>query len=356
MHYNFSRTGSLFGFSLAVCCTLLLSGCNNDDDKVKPEATKPAVQEPAQASPQRRETVELLPDKAFKRHVFNEFNQEIETHMSTTNGSESEFRYPDGKLQESIKKDKSGKITQRRLFARDGKTVIGGLESRSDGSTLWSVEQSKDKTVTKTTYWYDGKRPFSVELTRPDGSVEIRYYRKSGSLWQKKFGPDAANLVTEQYDSNGKLNFQMRKLQDGNTEFLRFHDNGNLKYRYLGKLEKSSYSSYEQWTGVSAEEYDASGKRLLRRIKLESYNSVSGTETFNDDGTRTVRKLRWNNRVESEEVFDKDGNSISKKEYKWDEDVSETIDRSQYERPALDDPATRWRNQEDFSYYRYGDD
>lgn len=357
MQNSFLGKGGLLSISLISCLLLLLSGCN-DDDKSKPDASKAAVQKPAESKPQRRETVELLPDSAFKRHIFDEFNTEIETHLSSPNGSESQFRYPDGKLKESITKDKSGKVTKHRLYARDGKTVVGGVESRSDGSTLWKVEKDNAGKVVKTTYWYDGKKPFSTETTRPDGSVELSYFRKGGSLWQKKSGPASSNLtVTEQFDSSGKLSFRSQKLPDGNTEILRFHENGSVKVRLVYKVEKSNWGGSDQWTPVSGEEFDKSGK-LTRKVTLDSYSGIRGTENFNDDGTRTVRTMRssWSSRIESEEVFDKDGKSLSKKEYKWDEEVSETIERSLYEKPSLDDPPTRWQNQENYPYYRYGDD
>ncbi|MBX9688781.1 MAG: hypothetical protein K2X27_18885 [Candidatus Obscuribacterales bacterium] len=355
-----TRTGRLPQAATLMLLALpifLLSGCredNKDKSQSVPNNTVNTVESKTKAET-RKESIELLPDNVLRRHVFNEFNQEIETHTKSGNGETlSIYRRQDGSVQESTVTDKNGKIKQRKVFARDGKTVVAGLETRSDGTLLWNAEQNKDGSIQKSTYWYDGKRLFSTEITRPDGSIEQSFYRKSGKLWQRKSGPDAQHLKTEQYDRDGKLSYSYRTLSDGIIELCRFDEKGNLTMRVTYRVNSSPYG-YSDWTAISAEEIGADGKSVTRKITLSGYGSVDKIETYNQDGTVTVRTLKYGY-VDSEEVLDKNGKSISQRQFNYDDRPNESIDRSQFSRPYPDDPARSWQNQESYPYYRNMDD
>ncbi len=341
--------------ALVACFSLMLAGCRDDDENSKQKQNSESVVQRPEGESDRRESLEMLVDNAYIRHVFNRFNREIETHLIKPDGSESTYRRDDGSLKEELRRDKKGTITRQRVFAKDGKTVLAGLETRQNGSTVWTCKQESDGSIHKSTYWYDGKQLFSVEITRKDGSIEAIFYRKNGMIWQKKKGPDSKNLEVEQYDYSGLLSFRQRSLPDGSIEILRFDRSGQKTIKVVFREEKSAYG-YKRWTAVSAEEYDESGSTVRRRIQLASGNQVLSTETFNPDGSRTVRTMRsgYGSYIETEETFDQTGKSLQSKKYGEEERVSESVDRYRFDRPELDDPQNNWQNQENYPYSRYG--
>lgn len=333
---------------------LTLSGCSNDDSSTE---QKPPQAGPTQ--PYRREKVEPMAENTgelARRHIYDELDREIETHISFRNGERASYYFRDnGTAREYVLVAKNGDVKTRKVYGADGKTVVEGKESRSDGTCKWILELQKDGSSKTTTYWYDGKRPFSVEVRRPDGTFEISYFRKSGSLWMKKTGTGDKVAAEDHFDRTGAQTVRIQN-PSPDVSIVTVYSGGKAVARQTYKVEPTSWGSASH-TLQTVEELDPAGK-VTRKLKMNySGWSVEQTETFNPDGTRTVRELRWDGTVKKEETFDGSGKSTKVKEYKdEDEKVTETIDRSLMQRNYPDNPENSWQLQESYPYYRDRDE
>lgn len=331
--------------------SVLLAGCNGDKEE-KP-APKAAQTQPAKQT--RVEKTELMPENSgefSRRHVSDEFGRKIETHTRYRNGDDgSKFFHSNGLLKEEVLRDKSGKIKQQRAYARDGKTMISGMESRSDGTEKWTLSQNADGSTTKKTFWFDGKRIFSEELTRADGSVEQKFFRKDGTLWVKKTGANASELVSEHYTRTGVMEARSRVLSDGSTEVLRY-ENGQLTYRQLWKKEQYGYSyGYSTWNLITVDEFDGNGKTVRTIVMSKGGYTVVETRTVTADGGYVVKRLRWSGEIEVEETFDSAGQSTGRKTLS-EPLTKENIDNTRLRRIENKDAMETWQQQEDYPYMR----
>ena len=331
-----------------------LSGCNSDEPSTKPKP--PATSNP---QPYRREKIEPMAEgtgELARRHVYDELDREIETHVSFRNGERASYYFrDDGKVKEYVLRAKNGDIRTRKVYAADGKTVIEGKESRSDGTAKWILELLPDGSSKTTTYWYDGKRTFSVEIKKPDGSFQTTYFRKGGSLWMKKSGSNGKVTAEDYFDRSGTQTLRIEN-PSPDTSIVTVYSGGKAVARQTWKVEPTSWGSASQ-TLQTVEELDANGK-VSRKLKM-SYSgwSVDQTETFNADGSRVVRDLQWDGTVKKEETFDSAGKSTKVKEYKdGDDKVTEPVDRSLMQRSYPDNPEQSWQMQEYYPYYRDRDE
>lgn len=337
----------------AAASLLFLSGCNNDDTSTEPKnQPKPSVQS------NRREKLEPMDENSgefSRRHVFDELDREVETQINYRNGESATYYFrEDGKTREYVRRAKNGTVKQRKVYDKDGTTVLEGQESRSDGTTLWVMEKQADGSTKTTTYWFDGKRVFSVEIRKPGGSFETSFYHKNGQLWSKQYGTGTKVAVEEHFDRNG---VQTLRIESPNptTSVVIVYDKGKPQARQTWKIETNSWSG-TMHTLQQVEELDANGK-VTRKLTMDSGGwSVKETETFNADGTRVVRTLRYDGTIGKEETFDKAGKSTAVKEYKDDERITETVDRQLLRRSYPDDPKNSWNMQEYYPYYRYQDE
>ena len=355
---NTRSVGRVLSLSATILTALLLVGCDSDKNESKEAQVAPAKTAVAsKPAPVRKETTELMPESSnefSRRHVADEYGRKIELHTRFRNGDEgSKFFRESGGLKEEILKDKSGAVKQQLVYARDGKTVVSGMEARKDGTSKWKLEQKADGSSTKTTYWYDGTRVFSVELTRPDGSIEHSFFRKDGSLWVKKSGKNASSLVADQFDRAGVLQTRTVLLPDGKQEVTRF-EKDVATVRQIWQLEKSAWSSYTSWNLTRVDELGADGKVTRTLIPNSGGYSVRETWTPTADGGKLVKRLRWDNSVEVEEMIDKDGQSVSKKDV-TERGTPEKIDSGNLRRIENSDPLENWQGQEDYPYRRNQD-
>lgn len=337
---------------VAALALLTLSGCNSDESSTEP---KPSV---THTQPYRREKIEPMDEKTgelARRHVYDELDREIETHISFRNGERASYYFrDDGKAREYVLRAKNGDIRTRKVYAADGQTVIEGKESRPDGTCKWILELQKDGSSKTTTYWYDGKRPFSVEIKRPDGTFETTYFRKSGSLWMKKSGTGSKIAHEEHFDRNSVQTLRI-ETPSPDVSVVTVYNNGKAVARQTYKIEPTSWGSASH-TLQTVEELDANGK-VTRKLKMNySGWTVEQTETFNADGSRTVKDLRWDGTVKKEETFDSAGKSTKVTEYKENETVTEPVDRSLLQRSYPDNPENSWGLQEVYPYYRDRDE
>lgn len=346
----------LLPVAIAAFALLFLSGCNDTD---KP-STDPGTNQPSPKpnTPYRREKIEPMDESTgelSRRHIYDELDREVETQINYRNGESATHKYrEDGSTKEYVLRAKGGALKQRKVFDIDGKTVIEGLESRSDGTTKWTMEKLPDGSTKTVTYWYDGKRVFSEEIKKPNGTWQTTYFRKSGKVWVKKSGTGSKTEVEDQFDRNG--------LQTSRTEFISdsknivtVYNNGKPEARQTWRVERNSWSGTYQ-TLEEVEELDASGK-VTRKLTMDGGGwDVKQTETFNPDGTRVVRTLRYDGTISKEETFDKSGKSTNVKEYKDDERTTEKIDRQLLRRSYPDDAYNSWNLQEYYPYYRDRDE
>ena len=346
--------------ALVLALPLLLTGCNDDKEQNKTPAQTTA---PAPAKVVRKEKTELMPESSgefSRKFVTDEYDRQIELHINYRNGDvNSQLFHTSGKLKEETLKTKNGLVKQHRQYARDGKTLVAGKEARSDGTAKWELVTNPDGSTSKTTYWYDGTRVFSVEKVAKDGSLEQSFFRKDGSLWVKKTGKDASNLTAENYDKSGNLVAKSRTLADGRIEITKI-ENGKAFVRQIWKRE--SYGGYGYygggyggtsytWTLISLEELAADEQTVLRTIYMNSGGYyLKEVHVGTADGGKVVKSVRYDGLVESEEVFDKDGNSISKGAPA--EKKEEKADYKLTNRTDVADPQERWKQQEDYPYYR----
>ena len=337
---------------LAALALLTLSGCNSDTPSVEPNPTV------APAQPTRREKVEPMAESSgelSRRHIYDQYDREVETHINFRNGERASYYFREnGSAREYVLQTKSGQIKTRKVYGLDGKTVVEGQESRYDGSPKWVLERMKDGSSKTTTYWYDGKRVFSEEVTKADGSFETTYYRKGGSVWIKKSGKGAKVTAEEHFDKNGTQTMRVEFPAD-DISVVTVFTGGKAVARQTWKVEKTSWGSAAH-TLQSVEELDSNGK-VTRKLKLNySGWTVEQTETYNADGTRLVRTLRWDGTVSKEETFDQAGKSTNVKDFKDDERLYEQVDRSLMQRSYPDDPVNNWDLQEKYPYYRERDE
>lgn len=301
------------------------------------------------------EKTELMPESSgefSRKHVTDDYGREVELHIFLRNGeSVVKTFHANGKLKEETQRLKSGAVKLNRQFARDGKTLTSGKEARLDGTTKWELSSEPDGSSKKTTYWYDGKRVFSVEISRKDGSVEQQFFRKDGSLWVKKSGPDAAKLQSEFFDKAGALLGKSQALPDGSTVYSPAV--GNTQIRQYWKEERSYYyyGASVSWNLLRVEELDSQGVLVRTLVMRPGGYSVAEVHRGTADGGKVVRRLRWDNSVESEETFDKDGKSLGSRS-SFAERLEEKIDRDMLRRAENSDPVQRWQQQEDSPYYR----
>lgn len=338
----------------AATALLFFGGCNNDQTANDP-ANNP---KPSATNNSRREKVEPMDESSgelVRRHIFDELDREVETQISYRNGESATYYYTgDGKPREYVLRAKNGDVKQRKVYDTDGKTVIAGKESRSDGTTLWTMEKLPDGSTKTVNYWYDGKRVFSIEIRKSDGTVETSYFRKSGKIWAKRTSKDGKTLVEEQFDRSGVQTVRIETPND-KTSIVTIYDGGKPQARQIWKVEPNSWGGSSQ-TLQQVEEFDSTG-RVSRKVTMnDSGWDAKQTETFNPDGTRTVRTMRSDGYVGKEETFDKAGKSTSSKEFKDDEKISETVDRQLFRRTYPDDPKSSWQLQESYPYYRDRDE
>lgn len=336
---------------LAIFCILCLSGCRSEPTVVDPN--KPQTQAPAG----RTQTIELMPetsDEQSRRHVFDEFDRELETHISYRNKETfSSYFRDDGTLKEEIVTREDGKVKSRKAYAADGTTVTEGKETRADGTVLWTMEHQKDGSTKKVTYWYDGKLVFSVEVTQKDGAYSVTYFRKSGSISGKRSGKSFDKLDSEEYfDRSGMITKRIEWSKSGEKTVSLFDGSGKLKSRGILLEEKNNWGS--SWELQRIDEYDATG-RLTRTAIIKNGYSVSETHTFNSDGSKIIRQVDYSGYVWREETFDADGKSIDVKEYNYNRPW-ESVDRYGFTETYSSDPVRNWRNQENYPYYRNSDD
>ncbi|MBX9571805.1 MAG: hypothetical protein K2X77_23130 [Candidatus Obscuribacterales bacterium] len=362
MKTNNSAGRNWLAVLLALALPLVLTGCNGEDKEEKKAPAQTTAPAPA-AKEVRKEKTELMPESSgefSRKHVTDEFGREIELHIHFRNGDTGvKFFYQTGKLKEETLTSKSGLVKQHRQFARDGKTLIAGKESRNDGTAKWELVTNPDGSTSKTTFWYDGTRVFAVEKTLKDGTLEQSFFRKDGTLWVKKTGKDAENMVSENYDKGGVLLSKSKKLADGRYEVTKI-ENGKAIARQLWK--KDTYGGYgyygggynggySSWTLVSVDELAADEQTVVRTIVMNSSGySVQEVRVATADGGKVVKTLRYDGSVESEEVFDKDGNSLSKSQPA--ERKEEKVDSKLTGRSDIVEPQQRWQQQEDYPYYR----
>lgn len=336
-------------FSLSLGLLIVCSGCRISQEV----ESKIQSKQPDQDS-KRTERLELLPDQAFKRHVYDEFSREVETHFQSPQGSESVYRHADGAVKERVCRNKDEKITKHELFDKDGKTLIGGFHTRSDGSLLWKLERNSQGLLTKTTYWYDGKRVFSQETSRKDGTLEELFYRKNGKLWQRRLSKGGVESSLEQYDSSGSLSFKQEQLPDG-LVLIERPASTNAEYLKL-RFKVDSRYGYENWELRSVEEYKTSSMKLQRRLLFDQSGKLESSELFKADGSSSFRRLDKDGFIQSEESFDPSGKSIGVKDFTSEQSVQESFDRWRYQqRPYQDKPRSSWQNQENYPYQRNWD-
>ncbi len=350
--------------ALVLALPFLLTGCNGDKEKDKEKTSAQNTTAPAPAKKVvRKEKTELMPESSgeFSRKIVtDEFDRQVELHINYRNGDVgSKFFHESGKLKEEVLTTKSGLVKQQRIYARDGKTLVSGKETRNDGTPKWLLATNPDGSTSKTTYWYDGKRVFSVETVQKDGSLEQSFFRKDGSLWVKKTGKSADDLVSQTFDKTGTLLSKSRKLADGRYEVTKI-ENGKAIARQLWKRE--SYGGYGyygggyggtsySWTLISVEELAADEQSVVRTIVMNSGGYyVKEIHVGTADGGKVVKSVRYDGLVEVEEVFDKDGNSVSKATPT--EKKEEKVDSKLTNRSDIAEPQERWQQQEDYPYYR----
>lgn len=348
---------------LALGLCLVLAGCNGEDKKETKSPQETSQPAPAAKKEVRKEKTELMPESSgefSRKHVTDEFDREIELHINYRNGDTGiKFFYPSGKLKEETLTAKNGLVKQQRVFARDGKSLVAGKESRNDGTAKWDLVTNPDGSTSKTTYWYDGKRVFSVEKVQKDGSLEQSFFRKDSTLWVKKTGKDADSLISENYDKAGVLQAKSRKLADGRIEITRIENGKNVarqvwkqdRYGGYGYYGGGYNGGYTSWTLISVDELAADGQTVVRTIVMGSSGYYPREiHTATADGGKLVKTIRYDGFVESEEVFDKDGNSVSKGAPS--EPKEEKVDSKLTSRSEVSEPQERWQQQEDYPYYR----
>ncbi len=347
------KTATYAVFAIAALSMLFLSGCSRQTQTQNPPPT-PVSTKPA-------DRIELMPTSSgehLRRHIFDESGTEVETQIQYINGDRGWLRLRgDGTVAEYKLETKQGKLKIQRSFAADGKTVVAGKELRDDGSTKILVESMPDGAIKTTTYWFDGTHVFSIDVRRADGSNETTFFRRSGSLWIRKSAAKAdAPAVEESYDKAGKLELRRQPTATG-VDVLHFRADGTASYKQ-SFTESSNQWGYKSKTLIQVEEYAEDGKTVKRKLEMSDNgrNDVRSSYNYQADGTTIVRRFRDDGTVEHEEVLDRDGKVSKSKDYKEDEKVTESVDRSLFYESYQRDPVQSWQMQENYPYYRNADD
>ncbi|MBY0358523.1 MAG: hypothetical protein K2W82_11025 [Candidatus Obscuribacterales bacterium] len=343
---NQTKRLSTLSAAFLICSLLFISGCRS------PEADKT----PAPSPPVRTQKVEVMPEDSpeqSRRHVYDEIGRELELHISYRNKEQAStyFREDGTKSEVTVTKD-NGKLKSRIVYGEDGQTVVEGKETRDDDTTLWTMESLPDGSVKKTTFWYDGNRKFSEEISSKN-SYSLTYFRKGGSVWRKKSGTSAKNLKQEEhFDKNGKVTARVDWLSDKQKIVTIFNTDGSKDTSATYVLQQNQWGDSWQLTTID----DFTAGKLTRKIIIgENGYGPKEIQVFNDDGSKVVRQLRTDYPYNTlqEETFDKDGNSTGVTKFGPNGGGSgEYIDRSPFWRVESNDPYQIWDRQEKYPYYR----
>lgn len=333
---------SLFLSSIVFC----LSGCQ------KPAAT------PTNSQGARTQTIDLMPEgskEISRRHVFNEYGQEVETHINYRNKEvESTYFRDDGTRKEEVATFENGSVKSRKVYDDNGQTVLEGKEVRADATVKWIIEHQADGSAKTTTYWYDGAKIFSVEISKANGSYAATYYRKNGSISGTKSGKSRDNITTEEFfDRSQKLVSHVDWLSKSRKAVTIFNRDGTPLAKATMAIKSSG--DWPWWSVRWFEEYDSQGKVRRKYIMDDQGYSVVEIQDFNDDGSKSVRTPDEDGRVKQEETFDSSGKSIKVEKYKRQEGPWMNTNLPyywQYNNDYLPDLQRNWQNQEDYPYYR----
>lgn len=328
-----------------ICSLFCIAGCRT------PETGTVTAPTPAA----RTQKVEVMPEDSpeqSRRHVYDENGRELELHISYRNNETAStyFREDGTKSEETVIKD-NGKLKSRVVYALNGKTIVEGKETRDDDTTLWTMESLPDGSIKKTTFWYDGSRKFSEELSSKN-SYSLTYFRKSGSVWRKKSGSSATDLkLEEHFDKNGTITARIDWLSDKEKVVTIFNTDGSKDTSGTYQLQQNQWGSSWQLTTID----DFTANKLTRKIIMgENGYGAKEVQIFHDDGSKVIRQLNTNYpyNVLQEETFDQDGNSTGVTKFGANGSTSEYIDRSPFWRVESNDPYQIWDRQEKYPYYR----
>jgi hypothetical protein len=249
-----------------------------------------------------------------------------------------------------------GTVRKDAEYALDGQQVVRGFEKRADGTLIWTVEPKGDSMTVRTTYWYDGHTPFSVEL-RAVGTDEsdIVYFYKSGQKWLHTAGKPwqtptelMAGLSEAQvWNNQGVLLYDLHTFPDTSKTSI-YRDNGTLWYTQEFEVvpwyRLPNGGKPRRFTKVTV--YSDDGTKVVRAMDVTGMGSgnIGKITDFKDDGSRIEFSLSpWANTFNFAEGFDNSGKSTGAIDPKT---LQVTVDKNLAELWPVLDPKVEWAKQE----------
>lgn len=349
MQINRRSVGFLTLLALALGMSFMLSGCKKSDDAppAPPQVAKPS------RPPDR---IELMPENSgevTRRHVHDDWGNEVETHIDYKNGDKAITKQrPNGSKAEYQRQSSDGKLMVQHKFADDGVTVVSGQELRDDGTIKTKYDQLPNGAIQTTVFWYDGKRQFSVSTKQADGSIETKMFRKNGALWATRGTDAAGKSVSENtYSRDGKL--ELTQTRTGATLVVtQYRADGTARMRQTFTERKNSWGSTDKSLSF-VEELATDGKTVERKLISDTYGyDITEVHRSNADGTTTIRKVRSGGSVYRQEVRDASGTLISDQDFDYSSNESEDIPYGIRWTPYQADPTQTWDYQERYPYMR----
>ena len=309
--------------------------------------SKPSDASQSPPSPPQKVRVELRPPSSgerLRRHIYGaDGTTEVELQIEFADGSVTDqYLRADGTVRESTTTyPGSGLIRQHVLFDADGTTVLSEERYRQSGTLVLDRKRLADGTQQTNRYAADGKRLVSVELLHADQTAEKTYFWDDGVTRRARL-QSAGGQTTEieVYASDGTLDHRraFRDSGDGLDIYV-YRADGTVNFHQSWKSQFQNWW-VRRYSLEFAEELQADGKTVYRKLVVGDDGRLSESHLFNPDGTKkAVRYFRNDGTLERVEIFDRSGKVVKVQHHSASEAIRETVDQSRLTEPAFVDPS-----------------
>lgn len=214
-----------------------------------------------------------------------------------------------------------GKLKLEEISSKDGSIVLENRKWFQDGSLEREETVSPAGDVNLVEYWSKDVLK-TKQVQHINGTGERIDYRSDGKTISRKRVDTAEAASIETYTYNGTL--KMIERHDRKTKYITF-----TVFQDDGKTPqfKQSWKPYNARSNVldEVEVYDKDGK-LARKLFVTGRDEIRTVNHYRPDGSlKSVRHLRANGTVSSEDICDEKGNITDTKKY-GDDELREEID------------------------------
>lgn len=202
---------------------------------------------------------------------------------------------PDHSLSEFVVTRGNGEELAHLFYSASGRMIVNGYEKRNDGTMRRVASTGADSMVTLTTFWQDGKTPFSIDTRKVDEwDHAVQYFHPNGARWSYQVASLYATTPTVErdYDTEDRLvrEFVVDDADKRAATVSVFRGDGTARYvknyaPYFATEYSEHGGAYQvKKRGLSTvDEFDGS-KRLVRRINMvEGGEAIESVDIFDPE-------------------------------------------------------------------------